>query len=100
MYHRGRAVVKNLLQLAPHEPAGDDAPDDAERQLVLDAVVHLDAARGLAERVRVPPRLVRPALLHVGERLVLAPRLDARGPAEREAEDAQGVLDAVALAQP
>jgi hypothetical protein len=99
MYDRFAAVFEDLLQLPPHQPPRDEAPQAAERQLVLDDVVHLHAAFDFAEGVRMAPRPERPTLLHVGEQLVLAPGVDARAPAEWEAEDAQPVVDDVALAQ-
>src|ERR1043166_6145437 len=99
MYNRFAAIFENLLQLPPHEPSRDGTPQPTEGQLVLDDVVHLHAAFDFAERMRVAPRPEGPALLHVGEQLVLAPAVDARAPADREAEDAQRVIDDVALAQ-
>src|SRR5438067_4081808 len=93
------AIIEDLFELATDERRCQKSSKKSESQRILDAVVHLGDAAGLAKCVRVQPVRVRPALLQIGERFVLAPEDDVRCPAKREAEEAKRIFDAIAFAQ-
>src|SRR5437773_10441625 len=95
---RLRAIVEDLLELATDERRCQKSSKKSESQRILDAVVHLGDADGLAKRMRVQPVRVRPALLQIGKRFVLAPEDDVRCPVKRDAEEAKRIFDAIAFA--
>jgi hypothetical protein len=68
-------------------------PQRAQRERVVDAIAHDRAVRVRRELVTVVPQPVRAPDLAIDERRARLPLLDPRRPAQREAVQAQAVLD-------
>src|SRR4029079_13720312 len=80
---RSAAKREDLPHVARDSTPGAEIPGGAERHLVPNRIVHDRSSVVGDERVRVPPRRVRTARLHVDETARRIPFLDAALPADR-----------------
>jgi hypothetical protein len=92
------AVVEYLLEHAAHEKPVREAPQQAERNLIIDVVVHLHSRASISERnlpkgMRMMPKFVRAAHLSVDERIGRIVGLDHRPPVNRHLEERQAIIN-------
>ena len=89
----GVAVVEDFVDGAADEDGVCNGAECAEREFVLDVIVHLCAAGCFGEAVSVMPAAIGPGELDVGEGGDGVEGFDAGAPVKGDAEEAELVVD-------